>query len=65
MEAVYVGSLRDAVVVGLNVRSIESEALPRRDSVGMTINLFAGSKVVLPSAVVKIVKSSKALKASK
>ena len=65
VEAVYVGSLRDAVVVGLNVRSIESEALPRRDSVGMTINLFAGSKVVLPSAVVKIVKSSKALKASK
>ena len=58
VEAVYVGSLRDAVVVGLNVRSIESEALPRRDSVGMTINLFAGSKVVLPSAVVKVVKAA-------
>ena len=58
VENVYVGSLRDAVVVGLNVRSIESEMLPRRDSVGMTINLFAGSKVVLPSAVVKIVKTA-------
>lgn len=62
VESVYVGSLRDAVVVGLNVRSIESEALPRRDSVGMTINLFAGSKVVLPSAVVKVVKATKASK---
>ena len=58
VKAIYVGSLKDAVVVGLNVRSIESEVLPRRDAVSFAMNAYLGSTVVLPSAIVKIKKTA-------
>lgn len=56
VQAVYVGSLRDAVAVGVNVRSLEAEQLPRRDAVSFAMNAYVGSCVVLPNAVKKLVK---------
>ena len=55
VQAVYVGSLRDAVAVGVNVRSLEAEQLPRRDAVSFAMNAYVGSCVVLPNAVKKLV----------
>ena len=63
VDAIYVGSLKDAVKVGYSPRSLEAENQPRKDAVSFYLNAYLGSCVVLPSAVVKIVKSS--LKASK
>lgn len=65
VDAIYVGSLKDAVKVGYSPRSLEAENQPRKDAVSFYLNAYLGSCVVLPSAVVKIVKSSKTLKASK
>ena len=56
VQAVYVGSLRDAVAVGVNVRSLEAEQLPRRDAVSFAMNAYVGATVVLPNAVKKLVK---------
>ena len=56
VQAIYVGSLRDAVAVGVNVRSLEAEQLPRRDAVSFAMNAYVGSCVVLPNAVKKLVK---------
>ena len=56
VQAVYVGSLRDSVAVGVNVHSLEAEQLPRRDAVSFAMNAYVGSCVVLPNAVKKLVK---------
>ena len=58
VQAVYVGSLRDAVTVALAPRGLEAENLPRRDAVSFAFNVHCGATVVLPKAVVKVVKAT-------
>lgn len=63
VDAIYVGSLKDAVKVGYSPRSLEAENQPRKDAVSFYLNAYLGSCVVLPSAVKRLKKTpSKASK---
>lgn len=57
VKGMYVGSLRQACVVGLNVRSIDTELISRRDAYSFSMNSYMGATVVLPSALVKIARA--------
>lgn len=51
---VYVGSLKDAVICGVNIQNFESEQKPRANAVSFFMNVYAGAVVKQPAALTRI-----------